>query len=408
MVTICIARIIIDVSLYFAVFAFLLSVIGPGLTVNIGLTFSIVCIIGAVSCIMSKLSRWVRFIPLVFIAFCLKNASTISDYLLIAPLTIYLALQIWRNQWLVSYTTVYNNFRYFIGLYCFIAVFALITGSGKYLETASIPYITIWLFLSVYIMRLLRLSEENLLSAKYRAINAAAGAAVMLAALIISSPAVQRTLSTILSLVYKYIVSPLVIAFGYLVLGFFWCISQVFYFINITAGKDVEMPQSNINLEGFNKTLGDVEIGEPIDLTGLLIAIGVIAAAIIAVSILKRMLHSDEAKAVRVSAISREPIITEKTAGNRLRQIFHRNSSRDKVRNYYKRYLHMCEKINIPVDGSLSSADICCKSEEFMCSDAVENLRTSWLPARYSDNASITEDDVRTARDAFKNLNFQP
>lgn len=399
MLTICILRIIIDVSLYMSFFAFLLSAIGPGLTLNVGAVFASACLTGILSCLMGKLPVIVRYLPFAVILFCLKDAATVSDYILVAPLIIYLAVRTGRNDWIVAHETLYKNFSGFFIFYLFFGLFAMLTESRHYLESVSLPYIMIWLILSVYTMRILRIYESDTLSTKFKVINAVSGVIVILAVVLLSSPAAQRVILAAGYLIYRCVFTVLV--------GAIWCIGQVMSLIRIrfTPGYDRELEEDTIDLSGFGEVLENSTEITPVDLTFLLVAMGIAAATVAAVLILKKMLRSDIVTTPQTSGIRRESISAEKTTKRRFGQIFHKSDNRDKVRNYYRRYLRACEKHDIPVDGSVTSAEICAESQKFMRADSVNALRLIWLPARYSDSSDITAEDVSEAKQAFHELN---
>lgn len=401
MLLLCIARIFTDLSIYFAFFAFVLSL--TGITINVFAVFCTLAVTGIICCTLHKAPLLVRLLPVLLLIFCFRNTETWGDIFLPLPGCIYVIVQTVKNNWMTSYSYVYDNFNKFFGIYCFFAFLAFLAGCSSSIETYSIPFIIIWLFLSVYLMRILRLSEETLLSRRYMIINSITITFVAVAATIMSLPTVLTLIKSSVKVIYSYTIYPLITAFGYVVFGIFWCFTKLLTLLGVSAAQQAEKNNAELIIIGIDDIF-DVPDYETLDLTNFFIICGVVTFSIITILFLKKLLRSDNTIPVVIKNITREKISSENTEDKKSFSLFPRNSNRNKVRNYYKKYLLLCRKHDIPVDGSVPSDVIRDTSENFMNPESVNSLQNIWLPARYSENTEITAADVNHAREAYRKI----
>ncbi len=399
MITLYIIRCICDLSLYFAFFAPLLSMVG--LTVNPMIIFAIMAAAGGLCCILTKVPKLLRLLPLCLLALCFVGTSGISDFLLAFFGSAYISTQAWRNKWMPSYSHISENFSRFFALYFVFAFVSIFAGRFSDIESASLPFITLWLVLSVYLMRILRLTDDILLSARYQIINWTALLSVALISIVISSPAAVAFIKNAAKIVYSITLYPLILLCGVVAFGLFWCVCRLILLLRSDSGTAA--PAINIDLSGLEEALGP-DVSETADLRIFFTIWGMILVSLIAAYFLRKMLCSGSESKKTDKGVMRESISVEAASEKRRFNPFHKNNNRDKVRNFYRRYLRICKKRGVSLEDSLTSDDIRRYSEEYMQPDAVRELRARWLPARYSSLIDITDKDVKITKAALSAL----
>ena len=329
-------------------------------------------------------------IPIIAFVLCQKPL----DYLVVGiPVLATVLLGIFKRANL-DYWNYISTFKIVCAIFFVFVLLALLTNLNYY---NVMFYGIIALIIGVFVSRELRLGAHTTTKEKLYNIAFVATVPIILAILflVIFRPNVS------FGKVFEYILVPFASIF-YLFIKLFSLIS------NLVVQQEPEPTQEIENvIHGYEEEFIDYNDkpskDNPIVRTNYdyifiiaTIIIAVIVITIIVIRIIKAM-KKDSIYKIEFQTIDSESIFVESEKTDR-------RSNGYKIRKFYLKYLSLIETYGIFRKKHNTSLDILERASEVITSEKQEELRQLYIKARYSDENSITDEDVDYAKELFKSI----
>ncbi len=364
--------------------------------------FGVFFVCGLLCALLRNKKGFLRFVPLVVLAAAFPGADSAAAVILPIPAVFLLALKAKNRVWLADYdrTKSLSSFGFVVLPVDIFAAFVI--SAFEKMAARALPFFIVWMLLSILNLRMLR--SPSVMNAKTRTLNVLLVLLIALAGFGLSRDACVKAALSAASAVYTYAVMPVILAVIIIVSAlpvlFAWLLSLLSRLFGGNSGTG-ESPMLEENMEAIYNTIEQAETPEW--LIWLAAALGA-AAFVFAVCAVIRRLVGRSGPAVRAPEQPGHAAAAVESVPRRLRRFG--KAPADVVRNSYRKYLVLCGKRGIPVDGSAASDDICRMSESLHPGSGAEELRELWLPARFS-GGPVSQDDARAAKQALKDIGRQ-
>lgn len=391
-----------DFCLYSATLGFIISLCGE--TANPLILAGAYILSIAVSLLLRKVKGAWRFLPpLIFLA-ALFFTHAAAGVVWILPLFLLLELRAYTYSWNAVYERTKVIFIAAASFFIVLSLCMILSGKTEAYNQYSLPYFIAWLLLTVLDLRLLRAPDTNTLGVRYKVLNILLVLAVAVLAYLVSSDTCITAVKVALSFLYDHIIMPIFIGVVYVIIAIPAVIAYIIGLIaSLFTGKE-PAPLEFTNGQGEQILPDEFTYGnDPAAWIGkAAAALGLLILLFICFLVFKKIITKREDVTASFGNISRETIRTQNPTRVKKRFSF-TDSPEDSVRNAYRKYLELCDKHDIPVDGSLASDKICRESIPFSGSKLPFSLRMIWLRARYSFE-QITSDEAKEAKALLKEI----
>ena len=393
------AKFICDLSLWFCTAGFVLSYYGAQAK-PVALLAMAVCCAAASSLHLKK--PHIRLLPLLLLAAPLFLIRTPADAMLYLPPVFYCIWVCIRNRFSLSYYNSYAFFKSASLVLLTLSILLLLMGQASRIEHFSLPFVISFLFSGVLTMRLLRHDDDLHRDWRLQLIDLSSLLAFYFLAFLLSSPVFLGILVKALGLLFRFVLSPLLLGVAYLMLGPIWLVLKLFSFVKYQALPEHKR-ETMIDDSSFNLTslIGDVQKEGSLEL--ILAALGIVAFLTLAYWFFRRI-AGDVAKHKEGGVHEFRNAAPVAPSLAFLRQIWAPRTPRDAVRHYYRRFLHQ-----VVVAGGFELRP--CDTSESILRSLVDRydpallseLRGLYIVARYS-SGPVTREDARRAKELFGRL----
>lgn len=333
------------------------------------------------------------FVPAVLVFIVVPEGVTLRISLLFP--VILCVLRCFKGRWEYTYDFTKEEMKWGFGAYAFFSVFALIE-SGSYFLNASLPWFISFFCLSVFLLRILRTESEETLKPSYILLNAAA---VFMLGLLICAfllPEFQTAFSAFLSLIDRFILSPLrdlvIRIIGLLFYLPAKLLVWLFSRMHVNDVNEADLPEFG-DLTIYENDYSHGSFGQYVRITAeAVIALLLIFAAFLIVRKMRK---------TRKYAYSQDIVRTSVRPLRPLRSTVQLSG----VRAVYKKYMKLMERHQIRAQG-YASDETAVKCEELTGICDAYRLRALWLPVRYGgmkdESAAEAQQLYRNIRDALR------
>jgi hypothetical protein len=231
---------------------------------------------------------------------------------------------------------------------------------------------------------------------RFQAVNLIGLAAVGFAALLLGSETFLNLVGTGLGWFYNTLIAPLLMGIIYLFIQLIKGIAWFFSFIKLKdpENKDVQ----DIKLDGLSPELDLIQGEEAVGIR-FLNALLIIAAAAAAFFLLRALARSLR-KAKQAGAV--QAVTLRSGAEEAVPEPVAPRGPVRRIREIYRRFLHLCLRRKVAIARSDTSLDVQRKSEGLFEEEDSEALRRLYLKARYRETAD--EAEAEQARQLYRQL----
>ena len=361
----------------------------------------ICCTVGVAIAVLMQKRGILSYLGIPVTCACFFLCTYVADFWAVAPMVIYCIALIYKRQFSLEYYGYSNYFQTSLFIMAGMILFAGINVNWTELS----PYIWVYLFVSIFLLRQLRLIEGgcqgHLLNVLMLiAVFVLGGALCGIVYGVYTYWGVFRWLFAWVELLLKafaYVVSTIVV----------WCANIIRSIERPDNDSDVLKKLVDLfsaHLKRWTKITQFAEYikqGEPNELAGKIWSAIFLVAALLTAWIfgrkLLRMMRRSKHQGSRA-------VYTESlhVAENRHREKSINN--RAKVRALYRQFLTLVKKRGGKIHPNYTSRDVLETSIRFVDPENSRDLRKLYLSARYDENANITDEQVRMVRKLYHKL----
>ena len=353
-------------------------------------------------------SRWLRMVPLLLCGCAFIFTKTPADYVNTIPMVIYLFVIAWMGYYKVGYSMALERFFLLLKILPVVVVLTIVASNLDGFSEVMLPYFFFFLILTVMLLRMLRHSEQVAKDKKFTLMNTLEIGTVCGFGYLLSTGQIIALVKFLFNCVMNYIVTPLMKGIGFVLSLFPRAINAIARLFDADLPvPDMTIDLSNIDFSELQTGQGTPDPGEQavmefyaeeaakggdgsIKYVG--IALGVIIMIIFVVILFRVLMRMGRKDDDNQFADMREAIDEDDSNNDKLGR-----SARDRVRNYYRKFLRICVREGLDPDLNLNSRQVNQSMVKVMDEPAMEGLRDVYIRARYS-SEEITEDDVKTAK----------
>lgn len=397
MATIVFLKMVADLGFYFTFAGFFASLGGASSYIMLPMMLiDSACLAGSYA--LNKNGR-LRFLPLAIMlgGYFLPGAG-IADYIVMILPAAYVIWVAVKELYIPEWDRQVDIFSvYWKVFFVFIAIGLLCDQSGILTEM-TIPCGIITLACCVMLMRSLRHERQIYCSKKYQLMNLGFVVAVGVVAMFLSSSVFLGSVLAALKVVYKYIIGPIFMAVIYAILVVLKGILWLFSFIKINLKNSEELSDAS----GIGEMLSNTqdELGETnVIFERVLIAMGIVAVAIVAILIFKylakRMGKGPVDTVITDRRYYAEPVSMKEPEPERGTPV-------QKVRALYKKFLKFSINQGIDIKKCDTSLDVNYKCSTSFNNSDTEELRSIYMEARY--NGEATKENVARAKELYSHI----
>lgn len=387
---------IADAAFYMTFAAFAAGRLGAG---GLGWQTLLLCAAAPLCRLLDRRREPLRLLPLALLLGLLFLPGGYVALLLSLPPAAFLGWMVWKRLFVLSRGDEIDQFLLLLKLLPLPFLFLLIVQQGPALRRWSFPYLMIFLFSSVLLLRMLRHDEAVLRQKRFRALNALeVGGAGLLAAVLVA-PQSRHLMAETLRLVYRYLIGPLLMLIGYLFVGFGWLISGLVKKLSgLFTRQDKPQLTDKDPLAEQLKKMTEAADGRNSDLAArILIALAIAAAAVCVFLLFRRLLSGRRGERAADGTETRETLPAAH-AGTRARRFPLARTPAEQVRRSYRRYLLFARAAGAQLNPCQNTLQ-----QRLAAGDSVRGhgeeqtaLRALYLDARYADRAG--REEARRAR----------
>lgn len=384
-----------EVCLYMATVGYFVSCFGQTGSL---LMYAFVFILGgSVLALCRGAKSGLRYLPfLLFVpAFVFRQGD--AGLILPLPLMVYWFFRAKNRTWSYDHDNAKTMFRLGFCAVPLAAVIVLFTGNVGNMLSRSLPFFLVWMLLGVLNLRLLRGTVS--FGLRHKLINVVIVAVVGALGFAVSRRACIDAVLALLGAIYTKLILPVIFAVGRILI--FIPNAVMGWLRDLLGSVTQNAGETEIDINASTENFSDLVVREtPQWVEILLTAIIIAAVAAVVVLILKKL------SSVLNSRGGGEPAkFTSKggTVSERKKRPARSRTPAESVRSSYRKYLVLCAKHGITVDGSDASDVICRASQSCFRRAAVNELRELWLPARFS-GQEITKEHAAQAKTAVREL----
>ncbi len=339
-----------------------------------------------------KLSRNVRicFTALFAVLFLLR--PSFSTFFYIAPLVLVTLIHLEDRIHPVSYDTVMDHLKFGGAAFFITSSLVMLLSSGKPADyyVAALPYLLIWGWLSVFLLRMLRNTDPAGLGMRYCAINFLLAVLFALGSMFLLSDTFQNIVLFLVVEILRYLIIPVLVFFARIFSWIFLLLQHLaaLLFPYIDFNFDVAVFEENANdwslMESDSTEAPDVPLWAVYNYRFLLIILFIL----IAVWILRRITR-EKRSVSKTSVLEREKV--EDRRGN---PGFFRRYGKG-TRAVFRRFLDLCRRNNVEIHPSDDTKTIVERTAYETGAVSAEKLRDLYLPVRYGEKKDTHEKEAK-------------
>ena len=350
-----------------------------------------------------------RYLPLALIAPCFLIANPGLETLCLVPAVVYTYFYVKGNRRIIDYYFAFTRFRSSFVLMMLVVLFVIfITGEEVWMKT--LPYMFLYLVLSINLLRMLRHDAKTLKSWKFRIVNLSSTAAVCAAGVLFSTGTAIRILKWAGEKLWASALKP---AVAWIIDAVAWVIKQFHDLVSALPwsyeSADMSTPLSNFIEVSYNQPGGEIveNLQQYPWIKNLLIVIGISIGIVIFLSVMKALSNQKERARDNDLGDSREKLEdADDKKSPKMGAFARRKDPVLNVRYYYRKFLQLAKARHqeiTPYQNSLQIEDNVAPA--FPDGDALRDMRQLYIRARYSSHPVSQEDSARAKSvfDALKN-----
>jgi hypothetical protein len=390
-----IVKILCDLSLWFGTAGFIFSFFGGSAgTFRPAAVMVLSC---ALCSVLKNKKKLLRLSPLAVLLSCAFWVHAPADALLVVPPCIYCAFLCVRAGFSPDYSACQSYYRASSAALLVFVPFAFLIGGTERTNQFVLPYLISFLSCGVLLLRLLRREEKENGEWRLMLINVVSVVLCLAAAFFLSSEPFLQAVGTFFSVLYKNVVTPVIIGVAYLFAALAWLVWRA---VSLVGGKigsntsDTQMEIGDFNFELFNYT----QTGDGKFFGKLILAFAIIAFALLSAMLFKRLIAGYRVTQQKRASM---PEIREKIPAGGTRPSgrlpLAPRSPRELVRRYYRKFLQSAVAGGLNLSPSDTSDSIAHSAGSLFDPLLLHELRDLYIVARYSP-AVITRDDAQRAK----------
>lgn len=282
----------------------------------------------------------------------------------------------------------------FIGLYA-------ISDMYTPLIELSLPWFMAWLLLAVFGLRLARSDTGK--SRRLAMLNGLLLLSLALLCFLLSRPALTHLLGKGISLLYMYVISPLLL--GLLILVCLipaGIVYGIVWLVRYSASGSVQEVQLSMGAD-MQELLGETDVipkSTPEWLHLILPVLGTALFVLLTILLVRRFVSRGSSNWKSSGGVRREKLTTSDLP----RSVpFKANRSTSGIRASYRKYLKLCQSLGMDISGAYASDRVLEISASQLDYSKADRLRQLWLPVRYS-NGGCSPEGTREAAALVKEL----
>lgn len=382
-------EIISDFSLLFALLNFISS-FGENVNNNVVLfTYSIliVCISHIIKFKFNN-HKGIEYIPLVLLFVPLIFMGNTNFLIFVCAIFGYSIFYLNKNMIYKSYknyTYAFEKNFYFIIILIIIALLEKKVGIMKH---TVIPYLIIYLILSIAIMRTLRNIKYNNMNKQIAKVTVRFTLGILIVTFVISLFDIKKIIGTFYNKFADVLINNYIVKHILLMVGTFvnFIIQHIVSSLSsfLANNKNESNPDTS-----FQMVQNGINSNSVFKNQFFIIAIKIIfvvLAIYILIKIMKK--HFSEESSMQDYTEINEFILPKnnflKNIKNNIAHKLKRNDYNYRIRLYYKKYLKMCVKKSIEINKNDTSYDVSQKSYSMFSHQIVDNIRNIYIRVRYS------------------------
>ena len=388
-------KLLSEISLYFVIANGILSI---ALMESSNLLPMVICaLVGGIAYAMDDKYRKYRFAVLPLLLAVFLFADSLAGAFILALPALFVGLCVVDRRYYIEHETFSDFFR--LGMYIGAfgaAVVGLVLG-----QTSVFSYIVVFLCSGIMALNLLRQDSEVFKQTKFRLLNLAAIAGVLLIALLISSDVFLGTVGAILDAIWSVLLKPVfyvLSVFGY---GAIYLIYNFFSLFRHNSTKEL----NTSSIQEAEKMAKDLIVDSGGNSPFVTFLLGVLVILALALLILyfmntrkgRNKRSKDEVREIRRHVSNFRP--EEKVPSD----LFPPREPRAAVRYYYRSFLRLCLKTGQEFPSHYNSQWIENSVSDKFREEHLKKMRATYIRARYSKH-SVTKEDVSTMKKQVKAL----
>ena len=348
-----------------------------------------------------------RYLSLLVLPAALSVCTTGVTYVALIPACVYTFLIVQGNRRVIDYYYAFTRFRSCFLLLSLVTLFVIfINKEAVWLVT--LPYLFLFLVLSINLLRMLRHDEKTMRQWRFRLSNLSGTAGVCAAGLVFSTGLAQRFFRWLVAACWDSVLHPVVNWCLDLVTGIVKLVYDLLTLLPLDPSFDLSSVMDNPALIKFNEVEGEAiaeDMGQYPFVKYVLAVLGIAIGGVIFIAVMKFLSRGrDRARDNDLTDV-RERLDPEPAAREREPGFFARRREPVlAVRYWYRRFLELCEANHIALKPSSTSLDARdAASARFGDAEALDGLREVYLPARYSP-APAGKDDAERAKALYERV----
>ena len=287
-------------------------------------------------------------------------------------------------------------FKRFLKVYFFFSLFA-VTVARNFFESASLPFAILFTITAVTLMRTTRNQEHIQKQLRFRLLNLIPIFFVLAAGFIVSSRQFLGLSAWLLSVTLVPLIQVIALAMALI-------LHPIIYWFVTIAGWEVQIATEYYGTDGGAIMASDHIINtENFNNFSAFVTIALIAFAFYLIYLLFRKLAVRQAELTFTEGITQqyEAIMYDKPGKEQLQ------GNLLQFRKYYRRFLRLCWKNDIPHDVHMTSADYEYHSaEKFDIASEAKDLRNFYIPVRYGEK-EVTKADINHIKSLYRRIKKQ-
>ena len=381
-----------DTAYYMIYAAFAAGRMGAGTLVLQALALVLVSLLCRLAAGRTQ-DRPLRLLPLALLPLLLLLPGGWRAALLSLPPALYLGWTVWQRLFVPERGDAVDSFLLLSKVLPAPLLLAVLFGGGETVRSHSFPYILLYLFCYVLLLRMLRHDEEVLRQRRFRVLNTLELCAALLAASALFSRQFRGAVAAAASLLYNYIIAPVLMLVSYLFVALGWLLSKILKPLDMSQREDPPLFETG---EEELENLVEQQVGEGSELLyRLLIALAVIAVCVLLFLLFRRLLNRRRTVRETAGRESREAVDAPARGAKPLRR-FGLRTPAEQVRYQYRKYLLLARSRGAALTECQNTLQQRRQAGEYLrAQDPQDALRALYLPARYGGEA-----DKAAAREA--------
>ena len=345
--------------------------------------------------------KWLRFVPLIALAAVFAFTRTTADIVISVPPALYVCWYVWKRPVLEDYRDTLSRFFLCLKIFPCVFIFAALVGNWTAMRDIVVPYLFMFLVLTVILLRTLRHDAATMAQTRFKLMNVSSIAAVGAVGWLLSSGLMMRFFRFIGACIVRFILRPVMMLVVYAFAGIVWLLSQPFRNFSLDQEfMDLTQIQENMELGDITSLFSGDEAAQetsPI-LDYVMIGLAVIAAIVLVFLIFRFLVgrgkreEDNQFDDVRASLAEEAP-----------RERVNPRENRQRVRHYYRKFLKLCTQRGFELTEFQDSSEIERGTRYIFRNPAQTKLRDVYVRARYS-SGEITPEDVQAAKESYGKL----